>query len=99
MQGFKLIKSGSGIIHVDPVRAGRVWLAISVATLWLLSVGGEADETIPESTIPDITMAFSFRSFTKLRMTSIFRQGWNIIVMSLFFHEPLPLGCFIPEPW
>jgi len=83
----------------DPVRAGRVWLAISVATLWLLSVGGEADAAIPESTIPDITDAFSFRSFTKFRMTSIFRQGWNIIFMSLLFHEPLPLGCFIPEPW
>jgi hypothetical protein len=84
-------------------RAERVWLAISVLTLWLLSVGGEADATIPESTIPDITDAFSFRSFTKFRMTSIFRQGWNIIwniiFMSLLFHEPLPLGCFIPEPW
>jgi len=102
-QGFKLIKSGGLQWHHtrmrNPNRAERVWLAISVATLWLLSVGGEADATIPESTILEITDAFSFRSFTKFRMTSIFRQGWNIIFMSLLFHEPLPLGCFIPEPW
>jgi len=29
-------------------------LAISVATLWLMSVGGEVDAEIPDSTIPDI---------------------------------------------
>jgi hypothetical protein len=27
---------------VDPERATRFWLAIAVATLWVLSVGGEA---------------------------------------------------------
>ena len=38
----------------DPVRASRLWLAVAVATIWLLSVGGEGDETIPESTFPDL---------------------------------------------
>jgi hypothetical protein len=27
----------------DPERAAQLWLAVAVATLWLLSVGGEAD--------------------------------------------------------
>ena len=34
---------------VDPERAIRFWLAIAVATLWVLSVGGEADANIPAS--------------------------------------------------
>ena len=38
-----------------PDRAARLWLAVAVATLWLLSVGGEADETIPASTLLDVT--------------------------------------------
>ena len=47
--------SGSGRVLSDAERATRLWLAISVATLWLLSVGGEADETIPDSTLLDVT--------------------------------------------
>jgi hypothetical protein len=35
----------------DPQRAARLWLAVAVATLWLLSVGGEADATIPADTL------------------------------------------------
>ena len=38
-----------------PDRAARLWLAVAVTTLWLLSVGGEAEETIPVSTVPDVT--------------------------------------------
>jgi len=33
----------------DPARATRLWLAIAVATLWVISVGGEADATEPVS--------------------------------------------------
>ena len=32
----------------DPERAARLWLAVAVATLWLLSVGGVAEDDIPE---------------------------------------------------
>lgn len=39
----------------DPDRAARLWLAVAVATLWLLLVGGEADDTIPDSTLLDLT--------------------------------------------
>ena len=34
-----------------PQRAARLWLAVAVATLWLLSVGGMAEDTLPESTL------------------------------------------------
>jgi hypothetical protein len=39
----------------QPDRAARLWLAVAVATLGLLSVGGEADETIPASPVLDVT--------------------------------------------
>ena len=39
----------------QPERAARLWLAGAVATLWLLRVGGAADETIPASTVRDVT--------------------------------------------
>jgi len=64
-QSFRTIKRGGWQWHgtrmKDPRRATRLWLAVSVATLWLLSVGGEAevmaamaDESIPEIIFPDI---------------------------------------------
>jgi len=49
--GFKHIKSaGWQWQHTrmrDPARANRFWLALAVATLWVLSVGGQADTNIP----------------------------------------------------
>ena len=50
-QGFKLTKRAGWQwqrTHMTkPDRAARLWLAVAVATLWLLRVGGEADATIP----------------------------------------------------
>ena len=39
------------------------------------------------------------RKAARLRLVSVFRRGWIAILVSLIRHEPLPLGCFIPEPW
>src|SRR2546425_11489666 len=41
-------------------RASRLWLAIAVATLWVVSVGGEADATQPVSgleALPELHIA------------------------------------------
>ena len=84
----------------DPQRASRLWLGISVATLWLLSVGGEAEANIPDSTIPDVRDYFPQpsrkRKATMIRLVSIFRVGLGIM---FFHHESLPFGRFIPEHW
>ena len=29
----------------------------------------------------------------------VFRRGWNLILVALLDHAPLPLGRFVPEPW
>jgi hypothetical protein len=86
-----------------PERAARLWLAVAVATLWLLSVGGEADATIPASTVPEvialIPMPLRLRRATRLRLVSVFRRGGTLILVALLEQAPLPMGRFIPEPW
>ena len=86
-----------------PERAARLWLAVAVATWWLLSVGGEAEETIPASTVPDVTALVPApprtRRATRLRLVSVCRRGWNLILVALLDQAPLPLGRFVPEPW
>jgi hypothetical protein len=87
----------------QPDRAARLWLAVAVATLWLLSVGGAAEETIPASTLLDVTDALTGqrrqRRATRLRVVSIFHRGWITILVALLDQAPLPLGTFLPDPW
>jgi hypothetical protein len=106
-QGFKITKRAGWQWQrtrmTTPERAARLWLAVAVATLWLLSVGGEADEAIPASTVPEvialIPMPLRLRRATRLRLVSVFRRGWTIILVALLEQAPLPMGRFIPEPW
>ena len=106
-QGCKLTKRGGGqgqrTRRTDPERAARLWLAVAVAPLWLLSVGGAAEATIPPSTFLDLTapleQARRQRRATQLRLVSVFRQGWNLILVALLQGRRLPVGHFVPEPW
>jgi hypothetical protein len=56
---FKDLKRGGfGWHHTkmdDPQRAERLWLAISVATLFLVSVGGKAEANLPPSSLPPLS--------------------------------------------
>jgi hypothetical protein len=74
-----------------------------VATLWLLSVGGMAEETLPVSTLSPLADADGpparARRATRLRLVSIFRQGWITILVALLNHRRLPQARFVPEPW
>jgi len=105
--GFKHIKSAGwqwqSTRMVDPERATRFWLAIAVATLWVLSVGGQADANIRASSfdaLPENHIARR-RSPKKshLRLLSCFHRGVLIIITTLIAQRPLPLGQFFPEPW
>jgi hypothetical protein len=106
-QGFKLTKRAGWQWQrtrmTEPQRAARLWLAVAVATLWLLSVGGAAEEIIPEGTLLDVSAALACQRWqhraTRLRLVSIFRRGWVLILVALLNREPLPLGVFLPEPW
>jgi hypothetical protein len=109
-QGFKVTKRGGWQWQrtrmTDPERATRLWLAVAVATLWLLSVGGEAellDATAPASTLLDATHALAQcrrqRQATRLRVVSVFRRGLTLIWAALLNRAPVPTGRFVPEPW
>jgi Transposase DDE domain len=106
-QGFKITKRAGWQWQrtrmTQPDRAARLWLAVAVATLWLLSVGGEADATLPASTVLDVTalvpQPVRTRRATRLRLVSVFRRGWTLILVALLDQAPLPLGRFVPEPW
>lgn len=111
-QGFKVTKRGGWQWQhtrmTDPERAARLWLAVAVATLWLVQVGGEADAavadpTVAEGTLADLAPALAAarrtRQATALRLVSVFRQGWRRILIALLTHAPLPFGVLVPEPW
>jgi hypothetical protein len=105
-QGFKRTKRAGWPWQrprmTEPQRAARLWLAVAVATWWLLSVGGAAEETLPEGTLLDVSAALACQRWphraTRLRLVSLFRRGWVLILVALLNQAPLPLGAFFPEP-
>lgn len=74
-------------------RAGGQWQHTQMSTperaarLWLLSVGGEAEETMPPSTVPDIIALVPTprrrRRATRVRLVRVFRQGSIRILVAL----------------
>jgi hypothetical protein len=102
-QGFKLTKRAGWQWQKtrmkDSARAGRLWLAVAVATLWLVSVGGEAEAGIAQSTIPELVSLKLRRSGTAWRATGIFRRGAVLILVGLLNQELLLIGRFWPEDW
>jgi len=106
-QGLKITKRAGWQWHrtrmTGPARAARLWLAVAVATLWLLSVGEAADETIPASTLLNVTALCPerprSRRATRLRLVRVFRQGWVRLLVALLRQDPLPEGRLVPEPW
>jgi hypothetical protein len=105
--GFKLTNRAGGQWQrtrmPEPQRAARLWLAVAVATWWLLSVGGRADAAIPDRTLLDVSTALGGqrrqRRTTRARLVSTLRRGWSLLLVALLAHEPWPLGPFLPEPW
>ncbi|GMV67552.1 MAG: hypothetical protein AMXMBFR75_33420 [Candidatus Hinthialibacteria bacterium] len=87
----------------DPQRASRLWLAIAIATLWVVSVGGEAEDALPASTFDALPLTHIARRRTtkrsRPRLLSCFRRGLTFILASLIAGRPLPLGRFVPQPW
>jgi hypothetical protein len=66
-------------------------------------VGEVADETIPVSTLLDVISRCPARPWTRratrVRLVRMFRQGWVTLLVALLRQDPMPQGCFVPEPW
>jgi hypothetical protein len=105
--GFKDTKRGGWQWHqtkmTDPARAERLWLALAVATVWVVSVGGEVDANVPVSSLaalPETHVARRNASGrTRPRLLSCFARGLLAIVGALIRGEGLLFGRFHPEPW
>jgi hypothetical protein len=87
----------------DPARAARLWLALALATFWVVSIGGEADANLPASSLEllpptHIARRNKFRT-SQPRILSCFSRGLIAIFALLTKLKPVRLGVFLPEPW
>jgi hypothetical protein len=100
-QGFKVIKSAGWQWQQtridDPARAERHWLAIAVATLWLVQVGGAAESDVAAETLPAVPAGGGAGRAPRLHR--IFRRGLAVILAALVRGQALPQGRFLPEDW
>lgn len=98
--GFRQTKRAGWQWHqtrmTDPERAARHWLAIAVATLWAVSVGGQIDASLPASTLAPLETPTNTNR-AQPRFLSCFRQGILRIRAALIRQDPLPLGRFFPQ--
>lgn len=105
--GFKHTKRGGwqwqSTRMQDPERASRLWLAMAVATLWVVQVGGEADHNLPPSSLETLPPTHIARRRAKPtsrpRLVTCFKRGIMTILIALFHQHPLPFGSFLPPPW
>jgi hypothetical protein len=102
-QGFKDSKSGDWQWQhtrmEDPQRATRLWLAIAVATLWLLRVGGIAEVAAGVQQASGIFWRYEQMCRQCWGKCSVFARGLRGILIALLKHGRLPLGAWMPEPW
>jgi hypothetical protein len=93
--GFKDLKGGGWGWHqtkmTDPARAERLWLAMSVATLWAVSVGGEAEANLPASSLLQLPITHIARTRTRTRRHVRTNHATTASIFSL---KPRHLSCF-----
>ncbi|TAL48390.1 MAG: hypothetical protein EPN89_07095 [Methylovulum sp.] len=104
-QGFKHSKrSGWQWQHTrmeDAARAERLWMAIAIATWWLLSVGGkaEAQTDTPLDITEPVEPGAARQRGQHWRLVGIFQHGWSLIIAALLNHQLLPVKPGQPEAW
>ena len=106
--GFKDAKRGGWHWEqtkmTDPRRAERLWLAMAVATLWVVSVGCQAEASQPVAVLDDLPVQHivgrrAGADRTPGRALSCFRRGRLLLMAALVNGQVLPIGQFVPEPW
>lgn len=105
-QGFKSIKRGAWQWQQTQMRcekrAERLWLALAVATLWMISVGSELEFGPSEQSeeLPDVRALLGIRGEKRARVLRLLRLGWLWMLSQQLQHQPLPLPRRLsPEPW
>ena len=87
----------------DPRRAERLWLAMALATLWVVSVGCQAEAALPTPLLDDLPDTHIARQRASgrhaPRAVSCFRRGRLLLVAALLNGQAVPHGQLLPEPW
>jgi Transposase DDE domain len=105
-QAFKCTKRGGWHWQQtqmrEPARVRRLWLAMAVATLWMITIGSDLEvgpgETAPD--LPDLRPLLGLNGLRRARRTRLFRLGWLWLLVQLMQQQPLPLPRrLLPEPW
>ena len=105
-QGFKCTKRGGWQWQqtqmTDPARVARLWLALAVATLWVISVGSDLELGPPPDAValPDLRPLLGIGAPTQPRRTRLFRLGWLWVLVQAIRGRAVPLPMrLVPEPW
>lgn len=98
-QGFRCIKRGGWQWQAtrmdDPARAERLWLALAVATFWVIAVGDAAEQ---EASLP--VLADLAPKPGRPRRARLFRLGLLTLLVAAIASQPLPLpGILSPHRW
>jgi hypothetical protein len=83
----------------DPKRAERQWLAMAVATLWMLTLGTQAE--LEQAAVPQGHNPFPNRPTSKhpqLRRLSCFALGLIVLPILLSHALPLKMPPLLPQP-
>jgi hypothetical protein len=88
----------------DPDRAGRMWLALALATLWVVAVGGEHDhDEGRQETMPDLPATDVHRRGPEpgkaSRLVSVLNQGVAVVLALLLKGRVPRPERWYPEPW
>jgi hypothetical protein len=105
-QGFKVYKRGGWQWQQtqmrDPARVARLWLALAVATLWVISVGSDLElgPSAEPVDLPDLRPLLDVAPSARPRRTRLFRLGWLWMLVQAIRGRPVPLPTRLePEPW
>ncbi len=84
-------------------RAERLWLVLAVATLWVVSVGCEAEEAMPVVALEALPERHVARRQARRggagREMSCFRRGRLVLIAALCSGQEVPMGKLLPEAW
>lgn len=92
-QGFKVLKRGGWQWQrtrmTNPERAERLWLALAVATLWVISIGDALEQDVVQPVIRDLSPRRDARP--RPRLVRLFRLGHLGLLAATVLGQPLPL--------
>ena len=89
-QGFKCLKRGGwqwqATRMADPARAERLWLALAVATSWVIAIGDAAEQEAATPVLADLAPRPG-----RPRRARLFRIGLLTLLAAAIAAQPLPL--------